>query len=100
NDPTPFCLPADGKPGPCWDHSGARAAGQRFVAALARRLGRFENIWAWNTWQEIGFWPHSGGPLGFCYCPHTLARFREWLRTRYGALAALNRAWSTAYGAW
>lgn len=100
NDPTQHCLPADGKPGPCWDHPGAREAGARFVAALARRLGRFDNIWAWNTWQEIGFWPNDGGVLGFCYCPHTLARFRDWLRGRYGSLEALNRTWYTAYGAW
>ncbi|HZS92034.1 MAG TPA: beta-galactosidase [Chloroflexota bacterium] len=98
--PTHAALPADGKPGPCWDHPGARAAGERFVAELARRLGRFENIWAWNTWQEIGFWPNDGGPIGFCFCPHTLARFRAWLRERYGSLDALNAAWYTAYGDW
>jgi len=100
NDPTQYTLPADAKPGPCWDHPGARAAAERFVAELARRLGRFENIWAWNTWQEIGFWPNDGGPLGFCYCPHTLARFREWLKDKYGSLEALNRAWRSAYGEW
>jgi beta-galactosidase GanA len=100
NDPTQYCLPTDGKPGPCWDHPGARAAAERFIGALARRLGRFEHIWAWNTWQEIGFWRNDGGPLGFCYCPHTLTRFREWLRAKYGTLAALNTAWYTAFGTW
>ena len=100
DDPTQYLLPADGKPGPCWDHPGARAAGERFVAELARRLGRFSNIWAWNTWQEIGFWPNDGGPLGFCYCPHTLARWREWLRETHGDLATLNAVWSTAYRDW
>jgi beta-galactosidase GanA len=100
NDPTQFCLPSDGKPGPCWDHPGARAAAERFIGELARRLGRFEHLWVWNTWQEIGFWPNDGGALGLCYCPHTLAHFRAWLRERHGALAALNEAWSTAYGDW
>jgi len=100
HDPTQYCLPADGKPCPCWDHPGARRAGERFIAELARRLGRFANIWAWNTWQEIGFWPNKGGPLGFCYCAHTLARFRAWLQERHGSLDALNRAWSSAYGDW
>ncbi len=100
NDPTQYCLPVDGKPGPCWDHPGARAAGERFVAELARRLGRFDNIWTWNTWQEIGFWPNEGGALGFCYCPHTLARFRAWLQQKYGSLTALNRRWYTAYSDW
>ena len=101
-NPTQYLLPADGKPGPCWDHPGARAAGARFIAELARRLGRYDNILVWNIWQEIGFWPMRSipGSLGFCYCPHTLARFREWLREKYGDLDSLNRAWRTGYGDW
>jgi beta-galactosidase len=100
NDPTQYLLPADSKPGPCWDHPEARRAAERFIAECARRLGRFDNLWVWNTWQEIGFWPNDGGPLGLCYCPHTLAGFREWLRDKYGSLQELNRAWYTGYGTW
>lgn len=99
-DPTQFLLPADGKPGPCWDHPGARADAARFVRALAARLGRFDNIRTWNTWQEIAFWHHDGDVLGLCYCDHTLAHFREWLQERYGDLASLNQAWSTGFGDW
>ena len=98
--PAWYTLPADGKPGPCWDHPGAREAGERFVAELARRLGRFDNIWCWNTWQEIGFWPNDGGVLGFCYCPHTLRLFREWLQAKYASLDALNKTWQTGFGEW
>ncbi len=29
----------------------------------------------------------------FCYCPSTQARFREWLKKKYGTLEALNKAW-------
>ena len=100
NDPSPYCLPSDGKPGPCWDHPGVREAGERFLAILARRLGHFEHIWVWNSWQEISFWPNEAGPLGFCYCTHTLARFREWLQERYSTLNALNQTWYTAYSNW
>ncbi len=100
DDPTQYCLPADGKPGPCWDHPGARMAGARFVEALARHLGRYDNIWCWNTWQEIGFWPNEGGALGFCYCPHTLQAFRGWLQERYRALHTLNSTWSSSFGSW
>ncbi|MBI2941077.1 MAG: beta-galactosidase [Chloroflexi bacterium] len=100
HDPTQYLLPADGKPGPCWDHPAARDAAQRFIGALARQLGRYDNIACWNTWQEIGFWPLRAGHLGLCYCAHTLARYREWLRSRYGSLAALNATWRTAYGDW
>ena len=98
--PTQYTIPMDGKPGPCWDHPGARAAAERFIAELARILGRHDNIWAWNTFQEIGFWPNEAGVTGFCYCPHTLARFREWLCERYGTLVALNAAWQLNHAGW
>jgi len=100
NQPTQYTIPMDGKPGPCWDHPGVRAAAMRFIAELARTLGQYKNIWAWNTFQEIGFWPNSAGKLGFCYCPHTLARFREWLREKYGTLAELNATWQINYADW
>lgn len=100
NQPTQYTIPMDGKPGPCWDHPGARAAASRFIAELARTLGQYKNIWAWNTFQEIGFWPNTAGKLGFCYCPHTLARFRAWLREKYGTLAALNATWRINYADW
>ena len=100
NQPAQYTIPMDGKPGPCWDHPGVRAAATRFIAELARTLGQYKNIWAWNTFQEIGFWPNSAGKLGFCYCPHTLARFREWLREKYGTLAELNATWQINYADW
>ena len=100
NQPTQYTIPMDGKPGPCWDHPGVREAATRFIAELARTLGRHRNIWAWNTFQEIGFWPNTAGKLGFCYCPHTLARFREWLREQYGSLEALNASWQINYAEW
>jgi len=101
-DPTQYLLPADGKPGPCWDHPGAREAGARFIGELAHRIGHHDNVLVWNIWQEIGFWPMRSIPssLGFCYCPHTLDRFREWLREKYRDLDALNSAWRTGFGDW
>ena len=100
NQPAQYTIPVDAKPGPCWDHPGARAAATRFIAELARTLGQYKNIWAWNTFQEIGFWPNTAGKLGFCYCPHTLERFREWLREKYGTLARLNATWQINYANW
>jgi len=35
-----------------------------------------------------------------CYCEACSADFRQYLRRRYGTLAALNRAWSSTYGKW
>ncbi len=94
-------LPADGKPGPCYDHPGAMADQLRFIRALVRALGRFENVVVWNTWQEIGYWAEGLAGQAVCFCPHTLAAFRAWLRERQaGDLDALNRAWNTRYADW
>ena len=100
NQPAQYTIPVDAKPGPCWDHPGVREAAARFIGELARTLGQYRNIWAWNTFQEIGFWPNTAGKLGFCYCPHTLERFREWLREKYGTLAELNATWQINYDDW
>ncbi len=98
NDTTQFVLPADGKPGPCWHHPGAREAGIRFIEAVGREIGKYDNILVWNVWQEIGFWPMRPGHLGFCYCHNTLPEFRRWLRAKYKTLENLSQAWLSAYG--
>ena len=36
----------------------------------------------------------------FCYCPHSLARFRDWLRAKYGTVEALNAAWYRTFSSW
>lgn len=93
-------LPADGKPGPCYDDAGAAADQHRFIRELVRTLGRYENVVVWNTWQEIGYW--SAGLTGqeVCYCHNTLSHFRRWLGQRYGDLDGLNRAWNSRYLDW
>jgi len=90
-------LPADGKPGPCYDDPGAMAEQLRFIRKLVSELGEHENIVVWNTWQEIAYWPEglSGGPV--CYCPQTVAFYREWLKSVYGTVDALNGHWNTRY---
>jgi hypothetical protein len=36
----------------------------------------------------------------FDFSPVALTAFRDWLRLRYGTLAALNRQWETGFSAW
>lgn len=94
-------MPADGKPGPCYDHSGAMADQLRFIRTLVKTLGRFENVVVWNTWQEVGYWSAGLGGQAVCYCPNTLTAFRNWLKERHiNDLDALNRAWNTRYVDW
>jgi len=94
-------LPADGKPGPCYDHPGAMADQVRFIHALVTALGRFENVVVWNTWQEISYWSVALAGQPVCYCPNTLKAFRNWLKERHvNDLDVLNRTWNTRYADW
>jgi beta-galactosidase GanA len=98
-DPTQYLLPNDGKPGPCWNHSGARSAATRFIEAVGREIGKYDNILVWNVWQEVAL-DLLPGHLGLCYCPNTIGAFQTWLRGKYESLDSLNRFWRTSYGAW
>jgi len=39
-------------------------------------------------------------PMDYCFCPHTLRAFRQWLQTQYASLAALNQEWETNFASW
>lgn len=92
--------PADGKPGPCFDHPGARADMLRYIKRQVQTLGRYENVVVWDTWQEIGYWSEAlvGQPV--CYCTNTIECWRQWLQEKYGDLDGLNRAWNSRYLDW
>ena len=93
----PTTLPGDGKPGPCYDHSGAMHDQLRFIAKLVKTLGKYENIVVWNTWQEIAYWSEwlVGGSV--CFCKNTIAAFQTWVKEQYRDIDKLNRAWNTRY---
>jgi beta-galactosidase len=63
----------------------------RLVERMAERYGHHPALIAWHIGNEYG-----------CHVPasyddETAARFRDWLRDRYGSVAELNRAWTTAF---
>jgi len=97
----------DGWPGLCYDSRAARAAAERFMRKTAEEFKDLPNIFAWDVWNEplneaarAYLW-HVGGPFAvwkkFCYCGHSMMKFREWLKTRYGSIQTLNKAWGTGY---
>jgi len=68
----------------------------RVVRALVARYADHPAVAMWHVGNEFG---------QVCYCDLCAAAFRAWLRSRYGTLADLNRAWGTAfwsqhYGRW
>ncbi|MBZ5566187.1 MAG: beta-galactosidase, partial [Acidobacteriia bacterium] len=48
------------------------------------------------NWAEF---PYLNNPE-FCFCPSSQERFREWLKQKYGTLAALNAAWYRRFTSW
>lgn len=94
----------ESSPGYCRDHSGVRAADNAFYAALARRVRGNPAFLGWDLWSE----PHVinwANPTWipnpeFCFCPHTLRRFRGWLQNKYGSIDRLNDAWYRRFTDW
>jgi hypothetical protein len=42
----------------------------------------------------------SANPFDYDFSPIALAKFRDWLKTQYPDLAALNRQWETRFASW
>ncbi len=76
-----------------------RAAALDLVQRLADRYAGHPALALWHVNNEYGC------HVPRCYCDQSAAAFRDWLRDRYGDLAALNEAWGTEfwsqrYGDW
>jgi beta-galactosidase len=94
-------LHPQGSPGICLDSRAARDRAGRFLRALAEFMKGYENFYAWDVWSEPQTvqWVFQLGqrrPL-YCYCDHTVERFRVWLKGLYGSIDELNKAWHRSY---
>ena len=78
-------------PGGCFDHPIVADRMETFLEQVASRYAGAGNLFGWDCWNETRWNVHAEGIT--CYCEHTLAAFRAWLRQRYGDLAGLGRAW-------
>ena len=87
-------------PGFCFDHPGVRGAVLRFFEETARHASASPAFHAYDLWSEpaVMNWalPSYVPNAQFCYCPHSIARFREWLRAKHGTLDRLNAEWYPA----
>ena len=93
-----------GFPGLCLDNEDARALAERFLTTLAERYRDHPGLGAYDVWNECNI------SRSYCYCPATIARFRDWLRARYSAdpgaspeqaLRAVAKAWyRPGYATW
>ncbi|MFE7315435.1 beta-galactosidase [Streptomyces sp. NPDC057555] len=68
-----------------------RAYAVRLVERLAARYAGHPALAMWHVGNEYGCHTRQ------CFCDASAEDFRRWLRERYGSVAALNDAWSTAF---
>ncbi len=59
---------------------------------LAKRFGNDARVWGWQIDNELS---HYG--RHFSYSPAATAKFRDWLREKYGTIDKLNTAWGGAF---
>jgi len=97
-------IPSQAAPGYCFDHPGVRKAVLAFFQEVARQASSSPAFYAWDLWSEPAAlnWAriaYKAEPM-FCYCPSSMARFREWLKAKYGSLDNLNEAWHRTFTDW
>ncbi|HLM98571.1 MAG TPA: beta-galactosidase [Bryobacteraceae bacterium] len=94
----------ESSPGYCRDHAGVRDVELKFYTALARRAQKSLNFLGWDLWSEphVINWatPTYIERPEFCFCRHSVARFRRWLQKKYGSLEALNDSWYRHFSSW
>lgn len=79
---------------PCYDNPEVAAAAEEFTRQLAARYKDHEALWFYNAWNE----PRSR-PLGQCMCEHSIRKYQEYLRRKFGSIEALNDAYGKAWTA-
>jgi beta-galactosidase len=91
-------------PGYCIDHGGVRREIVTFLDALSRDANRSGSLYGWDVWSEphVINWADFSwlAQPEFCFCPGSQGRFRQWLRTKYKTLDALNTAWYRKFESW
>jgi hypothetical protein len=82
----------------CLDDPEWRAWARREIQQVARKNGPHQPL-AYDIRDELST-TISANPFDYDFSPITLDHFRQWLKTQYEDLAAVNAQWETAFRAW
>jgi beta-galactosidase len=75
----------------CFQHEGFRRLIDNYVRGVARAARNKKALLMYSTYDEFG--PRGWG----CFCSRCVRKYREYLKTKYGDTASLNRAWKSGY---
>ena len=95
-----------GWPGMSFDDPAFRATFERYVEAFVTHYRGNDSVIAIDIWHEPTeeAQTHYGGndwkENQFNYNASSIAGFRDWLRSKYGTLDALNHAWTRYFETW
>jgi beta-galactosidase len=64
----------------------------KIVTELAKKFGHDKRVWGWQLDNELS---HYG--KNYSYSPASTAKFRAWLRVKYGTIDNLNTAWGGGF---
>jgi beta-galactosidase len=73
----------------CFTSGAYRLLSERMTRAIAGHFKDTPNVIGWQTDNEFG------NPV--CHCDTCRKEFQQWLRSKYGTLDELNRAWGTHF---
>ena len=77
----------------CLDNDDVQGQAGKFLTALVSRYRDNPATLGYDVWNE--------GGMQECFCPATQAKFRDWLKAKYGTIEALGKAWHRySFGDW
>ena len=76
----------------CVNHPRFIERSVRIADAMGQRYARHPAVMGWQLDNELGMYGVR------CRCLHCVAKFRRWLRNKYGDIAELNRRLGTVFG--
>lgn len=90
---------------PCFDNPNVRKEAEKFIEAAVNRYKNNKILMGWDVWNEPRYLTISkvGNP-GYadleCWCGHSIASYRNWLKENYNTVDHLNRSLGKAWSEW
>ncbi len=78
---------------PCLDDPLYQSYAHRYLKEVARHFAGDARVGGYVLWGEPNLHSPRPGDAVICYCSHTKAKFRTWLKERYKDIEKLNETW-------